>query len=129
MGALIANKKLRSRSADRVHVTAAPATGIFKGALVVLQAGLAKPGFAATGLVAVGVADTFVAAGDSQRGFHALKGTFAFEQAGTPVTQAHIGQPAYIVDDQTVSLDTASNTRSPAGTIFDVTDDGVWIKF
>jgi hypothetical protein len=49
------------------------------------------------------------------------------------VTRAQIGDACYIVDDQTVAkTDGAAGqnpaTRSPAGTVVDLDDDGVWVR-
>lgn len=54
---------------------------------------------------------------------------FANSTSGDLIGRADIGQPAYVVDDQTVAKTSASNTRPVAGTIFDVDADGVWIRF
>jgi hypothetical protein len=42
-----------------------------------------------------------------------------------PVTRAHINQDCFIVDDETVSSDNTGTSR--AGTVFDVSDAGVWV--
>ena len=43
------------------------------------------------------------------------------------ITQAEIGDACYIVDDETVAKTSGGNTRSVAGEIVDVDDDGVWV--
>lgn len=44
------------------------------------------------------------------------------------ITLAHVGQHAYLVDDQTVALTDNFGNRSPAGIIRDVDGAGVWIE-
>jgi hypothetical protein len=107
---------------------------IFMGALVALNAaGHAVPASTATGLVADGVAEEPVdntggAAGDLN--VKVRKGIFRFANSagGDEITIAHIGDTAYIVDDETVALTDGTSTRSAAGTIVDVDSDGVWIR-
>jgi hypothetical protein len=45
-----------------------------------------------------------------------------------PVTQASIGKPCYVVDDQTVAATHNSNARSLAGTVLAVDASGVWVE-
>lgn len=44
------------------------------------------------------------------------------------ITVADVGEPAYLVDGDSVSIDSATDTRSLAGTITQVDADGVWVK-
>lgn len=48
--------------------------------------------------------------------------------AADPVTQASIGKPCYIADNQTVAATHGGNTRSVAGTVLGVEADGVWVQ-
>lgn len=54
---------------------------------------------------------------------------YANSSAGDLIATANIGAVCYIVDDQTVALTNGTNTRSPAGIIYDVDALGVWVKF
>lgn len=54
---------------------------------------------------------------------------FANSAAADLITKADIGNDCYGVDDQTVAKTSATNTRSVAGKIFDVDDQGVWVTF
>ena len=45
------------------------------------------------------------------------------------IGRADIGEPAFVVDDQTVAAGSAGGTRPEAGTIEDVDDQGVWVRF
>ena len=48
--------------------------------------------------------------------------------AGDLVTQASLGKPCYIADNQTVAATHGGNTRSVAGTVVGVEADGVWVE-
>jgi hypothetical protein len=43
------------------------------------------------------------------------------------VTVAHIGEIVYALDDQTVGIYSDSSNYIAAGTVLDVTSDGVWV--
>lgn len=107
---------------------------IFEGALVVLAAGFAKPGAAATGLVAIGRAEEMVDNTGGAQGAQSVRvrpGIFRFDNstAADAITAAEIGSNCYVVDDHTVAKTSATNTRSVAGEVFDVDALGVWVKF
>lgn len=106
------------------------ATKIFKGALVVNDAGVMAPGRTATGLIALGVArDTY----DNTSGAagaimgEADNGTYIFKNSagGDEIVAADVGKDCYIVDDQTVAKTSATNTRSIAGKVFSIESTGV----
>lgn len=133
MVALTSDRDTPERDGKSFEFPVAAATKIFAGSLVVLNAGNAEPGSTATGLAAVGRADESVdnsagAAGDER--VKVRRGVFRFANDGTDtVTRSHIGGSAYVVDDQTVAATDGTGTRSAAGTIVDVDDAGVWVKF
>lgn len=107
------------------------ATTIHQGGLVVMDTGLAVPGRAALGLIAVGVAQqTVVNAGaDGAKKVPTERGTFKFANLGADaVTAADIQKDCYIVDDQTVAKTSGSNTRSIAGKVIEVEADGVFVR-
>lgn len=54
---------------------------------------------------------------------------FANSSAGDLIALKDVGQPCYVVDNQTVALTSATNTRPVAGTIRDVDANGVWVEF
>lgn len=102
---------------------------IYKGALVVMSGGYAAPGSTALNLIALGraletVDNTGGAAG--AKNIRVERGCFAWNAgpAGDAITQANIGQQAYIIDDNTVGLTNGGGggaaTRSGAGRIFDI---------
>lgn len=57
------------------------------------------------------------------RGIHRVGNT------STDITQDHIGQACYAVDDETVDIDNNAGARCHAGIIVDVDSDGVWVDF
>lgn len=98
---------------------------IYAGALVVMSGGYAQPGTTAVGLISVGrahaqVDNTGGAAGALN--VRVERGAFGWNSAAGAdlISEANIGAPAYIVDDNTVALTNGGNTRSLAGTIFDI---------
>jgi hypothetical protein len=48
---------------------------------------------------------------------------------GDAITLADVGKDCYAVDDTTVALTHATNTRPRAGKIWNVTEAGVWVRF
>lgn len=107
---------------------------IYAGALVMANAaGNIVKGATATGLVGVGRAEERVdnAAGAAgAKTIDYLPGTFRFNNSADAdaITAADIGAVAYAVDDETVAKTHATNTRSPAGVIDSVDDQGVWVR-
>ena len=105
---------------------------IFAGALVMLDAaGWAMPGITGAGLVTIGRADERVAAvANGDANVRTRRGTFRFANSGggDAITRAEIGDPAYVVDDQTVAKTSNSGARSAAGVIRDVDAQGVWVQ-
>ena len=137
MAALTKDRNTPERSGKDFVYPVAAATRIFAGALVVLDAGVAKPGAAGTGLASVGRADAQAdnrlgAAGDTSVRVRA--GVFHFNNSADAdlITLADVGKDAWIVDDQTVAktgAESAGNpTRSKAGRIVDVDGNGVWVS-
>lgn len=123
------------RREDRT-IEAHPVKGgatIFAGSLVCLNAaGFAIPGATALGLIALGRAEkrrTSVVDGDVNVPIRRGVLNFANSGGADTITRAEIGDPAYVVDDQTVAKTSGGNTRSPAGTIRDVDANGVWVEF
>lgn len=44
------------------------------------------------------------------------------------VTQADVGSTCYVVDDETVAKTDGGGTRSAAGVVIAVDQDGVWVR-
>lgn len=134
MAALTNDRNTRLRTGDVFDDPVAASTVIFAGALVCLNAaGNAVPGATATGLKARGVARSRVdnsggSAGDKH--VESSPGTYRFGNSASTdaIGRGDIGATAYIVDDQTVAKTDGASARSPAGTIVDVDDIGVWVR-
>ena len=107
-------------------------TKIYKGSLVVANAGYAAPGTAATGLVALGRAEQTVdnsTGANGDKSINIKPGVFRFGNSASAdaIAQADVGADCYIVDDQTVAKTNGTNTRSRAGKIHSVDSVGVWV--
>ena len=133
MTALAKDRNTARRDAISWTWPMAAAVKTYAGALAVLDsAGNVKPAVTATGLIAVGRFNELV---DNSLGAAAAltvkgeRGVFrwANSSAGDAITKAEIGDPCYIVDDQTVAKTDGSATRSKAGIIADVDAQGVWV--
>lgn len=131
--ALTKDRNTTERNGDFYVFNVAANVKIYAGALVVLDAGNAKPGVTAAGLFSVGRAEELVDNTGGAAGAKTVKvkrGVFCFENAAADlVSDANIGSPCYVVDDQTVAATHAGNTRSAAGIVRDVDDAGVWVQF
>ena len=129
MTALTERKLITRRTGNLFNFPVAANAIIREGGLTVLDATFAKPGATALNLIGVGIARETVDNTGGANGAKTVtveKGIYPFVNAGG-VTRAHIGSPAWIVDDQTVAHDSGSNTRSSFGRIVDVNGDGVWV--
>ncbi|MEO1820581.1 hypothetical protein [Pseudomonas sp.] len=132
--ALTADRNTKRRDGVLYSDPVAAATRLFAGSIVCLDAsGNAVPGATATTLTARGVAQEQVdnrdgAAGD--RRVEVRRGVFPFANSASAdeITRADIGNSAYIVDDETVAKTDGTSTRSVAGVIRDVDDNGVWVE-
>lgn len=131
--ALSRNREIVSRKLGLISHPVAAGAIIYSGAIVVLNGDdLAVPGTEATGLRAQGRATYGVDNSNGADGDVRIEARFDLAQrydndAVAPVTRAHIGSSAYIVDDHTVS--SVATGRSVAGKVSDVDADGVWIDF
>jgi hypothetical protein len=100
---------------------------IWQGALVVINAGFAAPGTAATGLIAVGRADETVDNTSGSDGAVRVKvrpGTFTWDNATSTdaCAAADRGKTVYVLDDHTVTI--TSTGHSAAGKLVDIDADG-----
>lgn len=134
MSALTADRNTLSQRADVIGVPVAAGATIFAGSLVVANAsGYAAAGSTATGLTYLGRADEYQ---DNTSGANGAinvrvrrKDAFYWANSSTdPVTQASLGKVCYIVDDQTVSATSGSNTQSAAGIVVGLDANGVWVE-
>ncbi len=104
---------------------------IYAGSIVALNSsGVAVPASDASGLSVIGRAEvTSDNTGSTYDSAHVLRvkrGVFRWENGGT-FTDADIGDFAYVLDDATVFTAALATNDIPAGLIFDVDSDGVWV--
>lgn len=132
MTALAANTKRDRRVAsfDMVHeFGVAASTEIFQGSAVVLNGGYLEPATTATGLVSVGVAIEHVnnTGADGAVRCKAIQSIWRFANSASSdeIAADDRGALCYWVDDDTVALTDDTGSRSVAGTIYDVTADGL----
>ncbi len=134
MVALTADRNTPQAQGDLRRGPVAAAQKIFAGALVMRNAaGYLVKGSTATGLVGAGRAEEQVdnsagAAGAKTLTFRPGLFRFANSTSTDLITEADIGAACYAVDDQTVAKTNGTNTRSPAGTVEMVDDQGVWVR-
>jgi len=130
--ALSSDRNTPRRDGVQFEFPVAAGVKIYAGAVVVVDAGYAKPGATGTGLVVLGIAEAPVdnTVGDAGDVTVAVRrGVFRLENsaAGDAITRADIGKACYLVDDQTVAKTSDEGARSVAGVIADVDADGVWV--
>ncbi|MCF1449986.1 hypothetical protein FS815_24660 [Agrobacterium vitis] len=134
MTALTADRNTAQRSADNRNFPVKAATTIFAGAMAAVDAtGMLVPAGATAALKVVGRNERQVvnAGADGSVRADVKTGVFRFANSASTdaITLADIGSNCYAVDDQTVAKTSNSSARPVAGTIFDVDDQGVWVKF
>jgi len=134
MATLVADRNTPRQAGVLISVPVAAAKKVFAGSLVAASAtGFATPGAVATTLTYLGRAEEFMDNSLGGDGAKAVlvrrKEAFKFANLGADlVTQAGLGKPCYIVDDQTVAGTNGVNTRSAAGVVIGIEADGVWVE-
>ena len=133
MAALTAARNTPERAGAVLGYPVKASVKPIQGGIAVLNAGYAAPGTTALNLVAIGRFEETVdntAGSNGDVSVQVKRGTFKFgnSSAGDLIAQADVGADCYIVDDQTVAKPNGTNTRSVAGEIVDVDDQGVWIQ-
>lgn len=135
MTALTQDRNTLRRNGDQLEPPVAAATRIYGGSIVAINAGgYAVPGATSTTLKAAGVAERRAdnstgAAGDIRVRLRKGPHRFGNSASTDAIALTDIGSVCYMVDDQTVAKTNGTNTRSAAGTVFDVDADGVWVNF
>lgn len=130
---LSADRNTPWKDGDLIPVPVAANVKIFAGAQVAASAtGHATPGAVATTLTYLGRAEECVdntGGGAGAKTVLVRRGkAFKWKNSGAdPVTQAGLGKPCYIVDDETVAATNGANTRSASGVVVHVEADGVWV--
>lgn len=131
--ALTRDRNTPTREAEFLELPVAAGAKIFAGALVAISAiGYAVPGSTAVGLKAAGRAEQAVdntGGADGAVTVRVRRGTFKFKNAaGDQVGLTHVLGNCYIVDDETVAATDGVGTRSVAGKVIGVDNDGVWVQ-
>jgi predicted RecA/RadA family phage recombinase len=133
MTALSENRPTKQLNAGDRNGLLGATQAIFAGSILMRStAGHLVKGATATGSVGVGRAEaavTSTTAGVTNQPFREGIFHYANSAAGDLIATADIGAVCYIVDDQTVAKTSATATRSPAGIVFDVDANGVWVRF
>ena len=108
---------------DILNFPVAASTKIYAGALVAINAsGYAVPAASSVALVPIGRAEAQVDNSSGAAGaltVEVRQGMFFFENSagGNAIANSNFGQPAFVIDDQTVALTSSAGTRAIAGTI------------
>lgn len=135
MAALAADRNTPYRDGELVSFKVKAGVKFYAGAIVVSDAGYAKPGVKAANLIYLGRAEEQVdnsatGASDGDKSVVVRRGR-AFKWANAAganaAAQADVGKPAYIFDDQTVTDVAAGASKAGDAIILGVDDDGVWI--
>lgn len=135
MTALAVDRNTPERSGDTREPPAAAGALLYAGAMAAINAaGYAVPVTTALNLKGAGRVERRVDNRDGAAGAQRVKiraGIFRYANSSGAdlLTLADINSDVYGVDDQTVAKTSATNTRSVVGTLFDVDDQGVWVKF
>ncbi|MEM1415120.1 MAG: hypothetical protein AAGH15_09480 [Myxococcota bacterium] len=103
------------------------------GQAVINATGYAAPATTATGLKAAG---KFLDTVDNSGGLDGAETVriecdsaypWANSSGADEITQANVGDTVFMVDDETVALTDGGGTRSPAGEVFQVNNQGVYV--
>lgn len=111
------------------------AVNCFQGAIICLDTatGFYSPGTTSTTLIAIGrcrVPADNTAGADGDINVTIDTGIFGpYANNGATISADDVGALCFIVDDQTVDLTDGTATRSVAGTVVEVTADGVFVGF
>ncbi|MDI3547895.1 MAG: hypothetical protein PWR10_1547 [Halanaerobiales bacterium] len=122
MAALTKDRNTPKRDGEFVVVTPKDGVTIYAGSIVAIDSnGELVPASDTAGIRVIGRAENY----SEGQPVTCRKGVFGYENDGS-ITSADIGSKCYIVDDQTVGKTTTNSIE--AGVIFDVDDEGVWVK-
>lgn len=130
--ALSAERNTKYKPGELMAFHVAANVTIYKGGLVVLAGGYARPGTTDTGLVAVGMAIETVdnsSGGAGAKTVTVRPGIYAWQNSGVDaIGHTEVGSDCYVVDDETVAKTDGNGTRSVAGRVLAVDSDGVWVR-
>lgn len=132
--ALTADRNTPRRELNNLELKAKGAMKFFAGALAMMDSdGRARKGAAATGMRGIGRVEEYLdnsSGADDAADVKIRPGIFRWKNsaAADEIAKASIGSTCYIVDDETVAKTDGGGTRSPAGQVRDVDDQGVWVQ-
>lgn len=131
MSALTKDRNTPTRDGKLIAIPAAANKKFYVGAIACVNGGLATPGVDAVNTLKVagrveGYLDT-TGLSNGAASVLVRRGVFKFDNAGD-IAQANTFGTAYIADDQTVTASSNNGTRSAAGKIIAIDDDGVWVE-
>lgn len=135
MTALSKPRLTPQRQMTLLNLSVAASVLCYAGGLAMLDSsGNVKPGAAAARCKGVGrfkdsVDNSSGSAGDLNADIEVGVFQFANSASTDAITDADIGKPCFIVDDQTVARTSNNGARSIAGVVADVDADGVWVDF
>lgn len=133
MVALVAGKAIKVRAGHQRQMGLAAGVKVYAGGIAVLTAtGVARAGYTATGLKAIGYFETDAdntSGADNAVTVSVRRDVVQLVNSTSTdaITAADINNVCYIVDDQTVAKTNGTNTRSACGRIVDVDATGVWV--
>lgn len=125
MTALTADRNTPRRDGREMSDPLAAGAVIFAGALYALDNTGNAVKATAGGNAARGVAQAQAVQANGDSRVQGRRGTYRFANSAgaAEVTRAHIGQPAFVADDQTVG----KTGTAVAGLVLDVEDGDVWV--
>lgn len=142
--ALTKGRKTPRKAGGGLHNMPVAATAVcFTGGLAILAAGFARAGRLGQGAdntakaadaltyraIGIFLADVTGGAADGDKRADIQEGVFLFKNSasGDAIAQADVGKPCYIIDDETVAKTNPNSVRAYAGTVHEVTSEGVWV--
>ena len=120
-----------ANSGRRVSLPVKGGATIYQGARIALEDGFAVPAAKAAGLIAAGRAEETIAnpGADGAVSVQVSRGIFVYANSAASadkVSEAHLLQPCYIEDDQTITAAAAGS--SVAGLVIRVDESGVAVE-
>ncbi len=134
MVAMTQDRNTPRRDRGLLQLVVAASAVIFAGSIVCVNAdGFAVEGDTDPDLIYMGRAEQAVNnTGGADGDVSVLvrtDGAFQFENSATdPVTQASIGMPCWVEDNQTVAATSGTGTRSVCGHVVGIDSEGVWVE-
>ena len=131
--ALTKDKGTLQKGGDLVVLALAAGAVIHGGAIVVIEDGYADKATTKTGLKFAGIAEEAVdnmAGGNGDKTVEVRRERlfFAKNSVGDAIAQADLFNQCYLEDDETVAKTNGGNTRSLAGRVVEVVNNGIWVK-